>query len=259
MDPIHYSTYPQGVSVLTINRPKVRNALNWEAMEAFSNQIESVQKDPELQTLIVTGAEGTFCAGGDLKELMDYPSFDDGVRLSSTMGDALKKLEELPCPTIAAIEGHAIGGGAEIALACDMRVMSEEATIGLSHIRLGIGPAWGGGQRLLRLVGYARAIEWLSTGRWLSGIEALKAGLVNRLVERGQALESAIDLATSITRNPPQVVQAIKNFLRVGISQDGCDAESVEYSTFAKLWASPIHHEIAERYFNAIQKRTKKK
>jgi enoyl-CoA hydratase/carnithine racemase len=248
MPPIHFEIQNNGIGILTLNRPHVRNALNWEAMHAFADIVEAAHNLPDLRTLIVTGSEGTFCAGGDLYELDGYPSHQDGVRLTTIMGDALNRLEDLPYPTVAAIEGPALGGGAEIALACDLRVMAESARLGLMHIRLAICPAWGGGQRLLRLVGYARALAWLTAGRVLTAAETLAYRLANRLTPDGQALEGAMELAASFTRHDPSAVRAIKRILRAGLTMSATEAAAAERSELPDLWTAPAHLEASERF-----------
>jgi enoyl-CoA hydratase/carnithine racemase len=241
MPPIVFDIREQRIGVVTLNRPQARNALNWEGMDAFAEAVETAHRIPDLRALIVTGSEGAFCAGGDLYELDNYPSRLDGERLTTIMGTALDRLEELPFPTVAAIEGAAMGGGAEIALACDMRVMAESAILGLVHVRLAICPAWGGGQRLLRLVGYASAFAWLAAGRVLSAAETLACRLANCLTPDGKALEGALELVRSFTRNDPAAIQAIKRILRAGISLPNGQAAEVERSEFPDLWAAPAH------------------
>ena len=255
MHPIEVHIPDNGIGTLTLNRPSVRNALNWEAMYAFAEAVEVAHNSPDLQALIVTGSEGAFCAGGDLYELDRYPSRLDGVRLTTIMGDALDRLEELPCPTIAAIEGPAMGGGAEIALACDLRVMAESAILGLMHVRLAICPAWGGGQRLMRLVGYARALAWLAAGRVLSAAETLACHLTNLLTPDGQALKGALELATSITRNDSSAVQAIKRILRAGLTLPSAEAAAAERSELPDLWAAPAHLKASERFVSRKKQR----
>jgi enoyl-CoA hydratase len=248
MSKIMLSKSDEGIGVLTLNRPQVLNAMDWEAMESFAETVDSLHSENHLQALIVTGADGAFCSGGDLSELDNYLTREDGRRLSTLMGKALKRFEELPIPTLAAMEGPAIGGGAEIALACDLRVMAERAVLGLSHIRLAIIPAWGGGQRLLRLIGYTRAFEWLTSGRVVSAIEAHSAGLVNRLVPDGSALEHATEMAQSITKHASNAVKAIKSFLRAGISLPLDRAEALERSKFPDIWAAAEHIEASGRF-----------
>ncbi|HLA45917.1 MAG TPA: enoyl-CoA hydratase/isomerase family protein, partial [Aggregatilineales bacterium] len=154
---------PSGIVTLTFNRPEVRNALDRETQSLFLDTMHSLVKDSSgVRVVIITGAgDKAFCAGGDMVELAGLTSESDGERLASIMGEALDLLENAPFPSIAAINGQAIGGGTEIALACDMRIMSEKATFGMVQLSLGLTPGWGAGQRLLRLAGYSRALEML--------------------------------------------------------------------------------------------------
>ncbi len=238
----------RGIGQITIHRPAARNALTWRAMEAFGASVEQAHQASDLRALIVCGEGGFFCAGGDLFELDGYPTRLDGVRLSSVMADALDRLEALPVPTIAAIEGPALGGGAEIALACDVRVMADGAALGMMQVRLGIPPAWGGGLRLVRLVGYARAIEWLAAGRVFAASEALQAGLVNRAVARGGAITEAINLAQDFAANDAQTVQAVKRIARAASQLPPAEAMRVERETFPDLWAAPAHLEASAAF-----------
>lgn len=238
------------IGLIQIERPQVRNALNWQAMSEFASAVTEAYQLPDLRALVITGAEKAFSSGGDLKELAEFRTESDGRRLMEGMTRALARLAALPCPTIAAINGPARGGGAEIALACDLRVMAEDADLGMVHINIGISPAWGGGQRLLRLVGYSRALEWLATGYVLSAKEALTHGLVNRLTPIGESLRQAVDLARRIASRPPSAVQAIKRLLCTGVMDPPREAEVVEQEVFPPLWATDEHHALVERFFN---------
>jgi enoyl-CoA hydratase len=237
-----------GVAGLTLNRPDALNALNWQAMDQFAAAVDRLHERTDLRAVIVHGAGRAFCSGGDLFELHEFPQFEDGLRLATIMGDALDRLESLPCPTIAAIEGPALGGGAEIALACDMRVMAEGATLGMMHVRLAISSAWGGGQRLLRLVGYPLALEWMTIGRVLSAEEARHHGLTSRVVPTGEAVEQARQLAASISRQDADAVRAIKRFLRAGADLPYDQALAAERSEFPKLWAAAAHLKASENF-----------
>lgn len=239
-----------GVTVLQVNRPQVRNALNWEAMQAFAACIEQADTMPGLRVLIITGSDNAFIAGGDIKELSKYPAQSDGMRLSRLMGKALNRLEALPIITIAAVNGPARGGGTEIALACDLRVMANDADFGLVQITLGLTPGWGAGQRLFRLVGYSRALEWLATGRILSAQEALVSGIANRLAPPGMALEEAHELAQTIASQPHQATRAVKRLLRAGVLFSPESAASIEEAEFPPLWASEEHVRAVERFLS---------
>jgi enoyl-CoA hydratase len=239
-----------GIGLLMVKRPDVRNALNWEAMEAFSARVEEAHQLDELMVLILTGYGKSFIAGGDLKELHGFSTEADGRRLGDMMRTVLNRLEALPCPTIAAINGPARGGGAEVALACDLRVMETGADIGLVQVTLGLTPGWGAGGRLLRLVGYSRALELLTTGRVLGAEEALVMGLVNQVAPVGEGLEEAIALARRIATQPLATVQAIKRLLRAGVSMPPETASAVEQAEFPPLWASEEHLKAVEHFLN---------
>src|SRR3990172_864286 len=183
MQAIHFVVASNGIATLTVDRPAVKNALDWAAMRAFAQTVQRAALSPNLRALIITGAGDTFIAGGDMKDLANYPNRNDGVRLSTIMGKALERLRALPFPTIAAINGPALGGGAEVAVACDIRIMARSATIGFVQARLGMVAGWGGARRLLPLVGYPMALQLLATARVLDASEAKAIGLIDHLVD----------------------------------------------------------------------------
>lgn len=239
--------YP-GVGLLLVNRPAVRNALDWEAMAAFAAAVEQAHATPDLRVLVVSGAGRAFVAGGDLKVLAAYPEAADGRRLSAGMTRALARLEALPCPTLAAVNGPGRGGGSEIALACDLRVLAEDADLGFVQITQALTPSWGGGQRLLRLVGYSRALELLLEGQVLDAATAYALGLANRLAPPGRALEEALAWAQQIAARPPQTVRALKALLRGGFTLPPATAAALEQALFPPLWAHPDHHQAVQRF-----------
>ena len=241
-------TIPENhIGVLTVHRPHVLNALSWEAMQAFGDAVEAA-RTADLRALVVTGGGRAFIAGGDLKQLADYPTEADGRRMSRLMTRALQNLEALPFPTIAAVNGPARGGGSEVALACDLRILAENADLGFVQVAWFVTPGWGMGQRLLRLVGYSRALEWLLTGKVLSPQEAQEHGLANRVVPAGQALEAALALAREIAALPPDVSQGIKSVLRAGVTLPPATAARLEHDVFPPLWAAREHVEAVLRF-----------
>ncbi len=249
-------TFPEPhIGLLQVNRPHVLNALSWEAMQAFGEAVEAARLAAP-RVLIVTGSGRAFIAGGDLKQLADYPTEDDGRRMSRLMTRALHNLEALPFPTIAAINGPARGGGAEVALACDLRILAENADLGFVQVAWFVTPGWGMGQRLLRLVGYSRALEWLLTGKVLTPHEALTHGLANRVVPEGQALEAALALARKIAALPPAVAQSTKEVLRAGLTLPPATAARVEHDLFPALWAATEHVEAVARFKQRGRKNT---
>lgn len=249
---IHLQAGDDGVAVLTFHRPEAHNALNQEMMQQFADAIQQLRQNPAVRVVILTGAgEQAFCAGGDLAELSHYPAAEAGAAMSRRMGDALLALEQLPFPVIAAVNGYALGGGSEIALACDMRIVDAHVRMGLVHIRLGLIPGWGAGQRLLRLVGYACAMEILLCGQPMQAQELQAYGLVNRVVEAGNALPHALDFARSIAAQSPAVVGAIKQLLLAGINQPYLEALRVEQELFPDLWAAPAHLEAVAEFLRS--------
>ena len=244
------------LAVLQVSRPGVRNALNWQAIQDFRDHIDQIAALPDLRACILTGTGSAFISGGDLKELSEYPSRADGLRLSRLMSEALLRLENLPCPTIAAINGPARGGGAEISLACDLRVMAEDADLGFVQVNLGLTPGWGAGQRLLRLVGYSLALEWLATGRILTASQAGEYHLANQIVPSGVALDASIELASEIASKPPEAVRAMKRLLQVGLQLPPASAAWLEQEEFPALWAGAAHLNAVQRFLESRQTET---
>ncbi len=231
-----------GILTVTFNRPDALNALDLETMRRFAEVINELKDDPTLRVVILTGAgESAFCSGGDLHELSRYPTEDDARDFITMMGDALYTLEHLPVPVIAAINGYALGGGSEIALACDMRLVDDNARMGFVQIRLALTPGWGAGQRLLRLVGYPKAMDILLHGHVLHAPEIERLGLTRRVVERGTALEHAVYLARHIVEQPVDAVRGVKTLLRAGIERPYEDALRIERDLFPPLWAAEPH------------------
>jgi enoyl-CoA hydratase/carnithine racemase len=252
---IEYERTEDHVATLRINRPEVRNALSWNAMEQFAEAVKTARGDQDLRLLIVSGGPQAFCAGGDLRELHRYPTHEDGVRLAALMGSALQELATLPFPTIAAIEGPAMGGGAEIALACDLRVAAQSVKFGLMHIRLGIATAWGGAPRLAKLVGYSRALEWQTRGVVLTGPELYSLGLANSLVPDGDAFQEALKIALEIASMDPSAVRAIKQTLIMTSQQDPQSGAEYERQIFPTLWTGPAHLQAADRFMSKYEEK----
>jgi enoyl-CoA hydratase len=249
MDGINFNIDSSGVATLTVDRPEVRNGLDWAAMRAFADAIEKAAKSVDLRALIVTGGGQTFVSGGDLKALANYPKRSDGLRLAVIMGKALEKLRHLHCPTIAAINGPARGGGAEIAVACDQRVIAEDADIGFVHARLGITTAWGGARYLLQLVGYPMALELLTTGRVLKASEAKELGLVDHIATAGNALQTARDMAAQMAQHPVEAVRAAKRLLRFAVAYPSV-AKHAERRLFSSLWDSEYRRQAVAKFLN---------
>ncbi len=230
--------HDNGVIVITFNRPETRNALDTEAMRAFGEIVTELHADPVVRVVILTGAGDTaFCAGADLVEMTQRPSADEGLAMITLMGDALLALERLPVPVIGAINGYALGGGGEISMACDLRVVDANVRLGFVQAKRGLIPGWGGGQRLLRLVGYTRAMELLLTAKQLNADELESWGMINRIAPAGRALPAALEFAGEIAKLDPAVIRAMKAMLQAGLVQPYDAALMTERALFPALWA----------------------
>ena len=223
------------VATITIDRPKALNALNSEVLEQLDHALHRAESDMP-RCVVVTGAgEKAFVAGADVVA-MSTMTRREAEAFSRVGNRVFRRLEQLPCPTIAAVSGFALGGGCELALACDLRVASTTASFGQPEVGLGITPGFGGTQRLPRLIGLARAKELLFTARRVGADEALALGLVNRVVEPGDLLTEVMALAQQIASQGPIAVRATKAALQLGAQTDLDTALSIEATEFASCF-----------------------
>jgi enoyl-CoA hydratase len=222
-----------GIRTLTINRPEKLNALNSEVMAQLDAAVAGAAADPEVRCVIVTGAgEKAFIAGADIGELAKLTPIEG--REYARRGQAMiDRIDRLPIPTIAAINGFAYGGGLELAMACTLRVASENAKMGLPETSLGIIPGYGGTQRLARHVGRARALELVLTAeKGITAAEAHRLGLVNQVVPAGQAHAAAVVLARRIAANGPTAVRYAMEAIRTGLDMTLADGQAFEAALF---------------------------
>jgi enoyl-CoA hydratase len=218
------------VLIVTMNRPQARNALSGAMMAIMREAWDRVDEDPEIRVCVLTGAGGAFCAGADLKAMTsNHPgdSFAAGAWDPSVI-EPLLKGRRLTKPLIAAVEGPAIAGGTEILQATDIRVAGESARFGVSEARWGLFPMGGSAVRLPRQIPYTVAADLLLTGRHLSADEALRIGLIGRVVPDGQALATALEIADQIAANGPVAVQAILRTIRETEGMHENDAFKIE-------------------------------
>jgi len=259
METLHIEKRPDGITILTFNRPDTMNALDLATMRHFAEVIESLHTDPDLRVLVLTGqGERAFCSGGDLVELSQYPGEADALDFITLMGDALRRMEQLPVPVFGAINGYALGGGSEIAIACDMRFADEKVRMGFVQIRLALTPGWGAGQRLLRLVGYSRAMDILLHGHVMHAPEVDKLGL-GKVVPTGTALEHALNFAVHVAERPPDVVRGVKALLRAGLEHPYDNALAIERSIFPPLWAAEPHLSAVDAFLEKQAQQQKQK
>lgn len=249
--------HDNGVAVITFNRPDALNALDVESMHRFAEVVGELRQRADLRTVILTGAgDSAFCSGGDLFELSKYNDETFARHFITTMGDALLLLERLPVPVIAAVNGYALGGGSEIAVACDLRVVDDNARMGFVQIRLALTPGWGAGQRLMRLVGYSRALDILLRGQVLHAHQVEALGLANKIVERGMALKHALNMARYIAEQPPDAVRGIKALLQAGLNTPYEDALKLERDLFPPLWAAEPHLRAVDAFLERNEAKT---
>jgi len=207
------------IGVLTINRPDKLNAISNELTEELKQLLDEIEQDEELRVMVITGAgDKAFVAGADIKELVDRDALV-GRKVSRTRQDLFSRIENLPAPVIAAVNGYALGGGLELAIACSIRICSEKAQFGAPEVKLGIIPGDGGTQRLPRLVGLGRAMEMILTGDFIDAQEAYRIGLVNKVVPHEELMDSAMEMAKKIAQRPPLAVRYAKE--AVNRSQEG--------------------------------------
>jgi enoyl-CoA hydratase len=210
-----------GIVVVTVNRPETRNAMSRSSWMELRDLLTGVQSDSDVRGLIITGAgDRTFVSGADVRELADR---DPIVALDGLVQRILMQLENIPIPTVAALNGHALGGGWELALACDLRVAVSHARVGFPEIGLGIMPGAGGTLRLLQHVGIGLAKEWILTGRLLDAREAAAHGLINRVVDEGTVLNAANALMDELVAQPRTPVRLAKTLLNATARGEGTD------------------------------------
>jgi enoyl-CoA hydratase/carnithine racemase len=229
---IRTSTDDEGVCTVTLNRPDALNAMNGELVDFLWHTFRSLRHDDDVRVVILTGAgDKAFCVGADLAERREMSEDDTRERLDDYRG-AFDAIADLPKPVICAINGYAFGGGLEMALCCDIRVVNRETKVGLTETKLGIIPGAGGTQRLPRLIGEAQAKELIFTGRRISGEKATSIGLANRAAEPGDVREAARELAGDMLDSAPIALAQAKRAIDAGMQTDlatGLDIEKAAY------------------------------
>jgi len=238
------------VTVLFVNRPQVLNAINRETLGEIADATRGFVADPEQGALVVTGqGEKAFISGADINELapLGPAAAEDISRFGQGVVDLL---EQSPKPVIAAVNGYAFGGGCELALACHMRLASENAVLGLPEVKLGIIPGYGGTQRLPRLVGPGRALELILSARNVKAEEAERIGLVNRVVPQAELVNEAVKLAQAILKNGPLAVAAVLECVVRGMQLPLEQGLRFESGRFGILAASEDMHEGLQAFLD---------
>ncbi|NLY53171.1 MAG: crotonase [Firmicutes bacterium] len=237
MEFIGLQTRENGVALITIKRPQALNALNRAVLQELGSVLERVSTDSTIKVLVITGKGRAFVAGADIVEMKDMSAKE--AKEFAALGHSLfNRLATMPQPSIAAINGFALGGGLELALACDLRLASEQAKLGQPEIGLGIIPGFGATQRLPRLIGAARAKELLFTGKTISAAEALNLGLVNSLVPQDELLDTALALADQIAAKSAKTLQVLKEVVSAGLDLKLHEGLALEAERFADCFTT---------------------
>ncbi len=231
------------IATVTVDRPERLNALDTETLRALLRTFDELAQDPSVRAIVLTGAgDRAFIAGADIAEMKDKGPAE--ALTFARLGQAVcSAIESAPQPVIAAINGYALGGGCEVALACDIRLASEQAVLGQPEVTLGVPPGWGGTQRLPRLVGPGLARELIFTGRRVGAEEALRIGLVNAVCPPSELLERARALAADIARNGPVAVRLAKEAIRRGLDVDLEAGLALEAQAFALAFSTADQRE----------------
>jgi enoyl-CoA hydratase len=241
------------VAILTLNRPGALNALSVSMLDALDGHLNALENDPEIRALVLTGAgERAFTAGADINHMREATPLQ--ARDYARRGHAVtNRLESFPKPVIAAVNGYALGGGCELALACDIRLASEKAQFGLPEVNIGILPGWGGTQRMARATSPGFAKELIFTGRRVNADEARARGLANHVYPHEELMERAVALAEEIATKPPWAIAAAKEVVNLALEGDLQGHLARELDAFALAFTTEDQREGMAAFF---EKRT---
>ena len=249
-------TREESYAIITLNRPPA-NAINEQLMRELDAALAELEKDPVVLSIIITGSgDRIFCGGADLGSAFSGGNLEEFIKFGTGV---LRRIERFPKPVIAAINGHAMGGGCEIAIACHLRIMKETARIGQTESNLGITPGYGGTQRLPRLIGRTKALEFLILGTQITAPEALQLGLVNRLSKDGETLNDAKALARQIGARAPIATRLILNVVDEGLNSDIDRALELEMRAFLESLRTEDAAEGIQAFFQKRPARFKGK
>jgi enoyl-CoA hydratase len=225
------------IAIVTISRPNAMNALNTTFFKEMDQMIEYISGNKDIRVMIITGEGKAFVAGADIAEMVDMND-EQGSNFSRIGQNTFSSLEKMDIPVIAAINGFALGGGCELAMGCDIRIASTLAKFGQPEVNLGLIPGYAATQRLPRLVGLSNALYLLCTADTINAEEALRMGLVQKVVEPDQLLPEAIKMATKIASKGPQAVRKIKRVTRAGMHNDFVSGSELESKEFGSLFGN---------------------
>lgn len=227
----------EGIAILTINNPQSLNALNTAILKELNSAIESLREVKDLRVLIITGVGKAFVAGADIKEMSGLNAVS-GKEFGRIGSDVFRAIETFDVPVIAAVNGFALGGGCELALACDIRVASENAKFGQPEVGLGIIPGFSGTQRLSKIIGEGNAKELIFTGDIIDVQQAYRVGLVNKIAPAEELLDVAMGIAGKIAKNAPIAVKFAKQAINIGSNVDIDSGIAVENNLFGLCFST---------------------
>jgi len=228
----------EGIAIITLNRPKSMNALNTLLLKELHHVIDDIDSDENIKVAILTGSEKFFVAGADITEIDKIANPVSARRFLKIVQDVINRVDDMEKPIIAAVSGFALGGGCELALACDIRLAADNAVFGLPEIKIGVIPGGGGTQRLPRLIGAGRAKELIYTGDFIDVQEAYRIGLVNKVYTVASLIIEAKKIAAKIVRQPGEAVKAAKLSVNGGMNMDIKSAIAYEARCFEILFST---------------------
>ena len=226
-----------GIVTIKINKPQVLNALDCELLDELDLVTTNLSQNPEIRVAIFTGEGRAFIAGADIKQMSQFNEAE-GFEYGKKGAGVFRRIELLPFPVIAAINGFALGGGLELAMACDIRLASENAKLGQPEVGLGITPGFSGTQRLIRIIGIGLAKELIYTGKAITAQQALNLGLVNAVCPSEQLMDEALSMAESIAKNAPLAIRYAKEAISKGADLEMDSAILLENTLFAKCFTT---------------------
>lgn len=237
------------VALWTINRPEVRNAFDFPTFDLLLAALEDARGDRRLRAVVLTGAGPTFVSGGDLRELRTATTRADARRIADQGRRVCDGIAQLRVPVIAALPGPAVGGGAELAIACDLRVADTRARMSFKHARMAVTTAWGVLPKLVSLVGQGTAARLLLTGHDAAAAEALQLGLVDAVCEEGASVATAVTWAREVAKAAPGAIAGLKALLREATESPRARQRARERSLFVEAWTASHHREAVEAFF----------
>ena len=248
-------TKENGIGIVTVNRPESLNAMNKDVVIEFISKIEGLLSEGDIRVIIITGSgEKAFIAGADIK-LMQKMNKSEAYEFANLGHKLANTIENSDKPVIAAGNGFALGGGSEIALACHIRVASDNAVFAQPEVKIGLLPGWGGTQRLPRIIGKGLANELIITGRNVDAQEALEIGLVNRVVSKEELINTCVDIAQLIIKNSPNAISESIKLINISSGTELTDGLSSEAKSFSELFET---EETTEGLTAFVEKRPPK-